>query len=216
MIDNYYNIIDLDYFVDEKGRTARNLILRYKLYDGELPKRTQCIHHELFEALLYSKTYDFIEKYSQNKSLSSVDRIALLYRALCFGEHEIFDHLLGDITETLSLSVFVEAACLKGFYKIADRLLDQENIKYNHRLIVRIVTLPKIVEDEEKHISHVKCLDMILNHFAEKKDLASLKLNVPDDEKKTVLQHAISHKNPKIIHVLLKYGASLLVPKEKG
>lgn len=216
LIDNYYDQIDIDYFLDQEKQSARNLILRYRLYEGKLPEKTKCAYHKLYKALMTLNITEFIELYNEEKTMPLEVKIILLQRALCFGATEIFEYLLLQVKDLISFSGFVEAACLRGFYKIVDCLLHTKYMDYRLNFIMGIVTVPLVKENVTKDKSHVKCLEMVLEYYSKTEYSQDLMLNVPDAEGNTVLQYAIIYRNPKIIHVLLAYGASLLTRKGKG
>lgn len=210
-LNRFYDVLDIDCYIDSNNKSARNLILKYKLYSHRLPSPTQNPYHYLFQTIFDHKVSMFMEYYrALEPSLSYHTKVMLLFRALNHGSSECFEFLLEEVSHRFQNYISVlEVACTKGYYKTVDSLLENTDINYGISLVKRIVSINKAVSDETNFINHVECLSLILED-------TPMDLNEKDERGLTVLEYAIEHKNPKMISILLQYGASLIVSAAKG
>lgn len=201
------SLIDFDYFTDRNGKCARNLIIKYKLYDGSLPTTKQCLYHSLYKHLKDKNASEFIKQYREDeRNMTDDKKCSFLFRAVQLGSEEIVEYMLEETEDIFDdYETLLRMACGKGYHRVVETLLREKEINFDINLI-KILTLTNITEERNKGISFSKCLELLL-------DAKKMNLNEKDKSETTVLQYAVKYKHFKRALILLKYGASLNTSK---
>lgn len=203
--------VDFDYYVDSKGKTARNLINKYNLYEGTLPNQNVLAYNILYLYLKEKDTSQYIDTYKNYKQdLSNDKKAAFLLRAVQLGCEEIVEYMIQD-----TMSVFqdylnlLEIACRKGYYKVVQTLFEETTIRCNMQLVKDLVSRTKSNYQKNDLVDYNQCLSLLLNFWS------SIDLNTVDKFGNTLLQYAIKKKHFEMVSILLNQGASLIVPRSK-
>lgn len=125
LCDKKLNEIDFDCFQNNRGKTARDLILKYRLYK-DLPSANKCLHHHLYNYIRHKNTRAFINQYlHKQKNLSNDKKCSFLIRAAQMGADQIVEYMLQEteccVNEYINL---LEISCKKGMYNIYDFIIE--------------------------------------------------------------------------------------------
>lgn len=203
--------VDLDYYEDEDGKTARMLINKYNLYEETMPSKNGNGYHLLYKFMKERDINEFINKYKLYKEEMSDDKkCSFLLRSVKLGAEEIVEYLINE-TESIynDYITLLEMAYKKGYYKVIEALFEEvPDIDYGIQHIQDLIKMRFAEKTSANFADYNKCLIFMLEK--------SIDLNQRDKHGKTVLEYAIERKNHMMIQILLKHGASLIVNTEKG
>lgn len=204
--------VDIDSHQSRK-ETARDIILRKKLYDGELPEKVDSrnesdanvlfkyLHSKNENGFLNFKNGDIYDLVNVDNTSSTLLQISCEKRLTRAAEHLINKGAYPNLTTSKNRKTPIEICAENGCYKIFEILLDHPKIHVPNTVLIALSK--NLDNDELPGISHKKCYDALL----EKHHL--IDINETDESGNSPLHYAVRYSEPEETEKLLQLGASL-------
>ncbi|KAJ8922833.1 hypothetical protein NQ315_007868 [Exocentrus adspersus] len=216
ILENSAVPVDIDSH-QSRRETARDVILKKKLYDGALPEKTDNNNETDVNTLfkyLYSKNenaflnfksgeiYDLVDSSNNSATLLQVSCEKRLKRAV---EHLLNKGADPNLTTSKNKKTPIEITADNGSYQIFQLLVDHPKIQAPKAVLV---TLLKNLDNEPlPGISHERCYDILIEKAQVNKNL--IDINQTDDSNNSPLHYAVRYSEAEEIEKLLELGASL-------
>lgn len=203
--------VNLDKYKNKRtNKTARDLILEQKLFDGELPdvcdENENTTTETLFKNLREKKTDEFKKNYTEIENvITQENKNKLLNMAVEKGLDEAVKYLLdkGGDSDSVKNDTLLEKATDRGYFKIVKLLIRKNPNPATVANSLLVLSKVKDTTRQTPNINFNKCLDLLLRY-------KELKINYKDPlSGKTALHIAAKYQQPEMVLKLLHKGASL-------
>ncbi|KAJ8927050.1 hypothetical protein NQ314_020537 [Rhamnusium bicolor] len=208
--------VDIDSHQSRK-KTARDIILTEKLYDGPLPERIdnnnendenillKYLYSENENAFVNFKNGDIFNLVNADNTSSTLLQISCDKRLKRAVAHLIDKGTDPNLTTEKNRQTPIEIAAENGYYEIFEILLDHPKILLPKTILI---TLLKYIDNEQfPGINHAKCYDILLKKLESNKNF--LDINEADESQNSPLHYAIRYAESDKVEELLQLGASL-------